>query len=459
MTLACRSHNPEGPSKADVFRALPPAERRRRLFALSQREQLALATRWDFWARPKQLAPPDVAVELGGEPWRYWLLLAGRMFGKSRLAAEWIRARVESGNAKSILLAAPRYQDVEKIMVANLIKAFPIHRKPRYVRSKLRLEFYPFGDDAPKAHVVTGERPDGFRGNEFDCGWLDEFAAFDHLDECWELLVPAMRAIPPKGGVPQVVVTTTPRPRKVLHDMLANPATVLTQGASADNAHNVAAGVLDAVRFVYAGSELEAQELGGALLGNEPGASFRQAWFDANRAAPPARFKRKVLVIDTSGSGKATADECGIILLGLAENGLTAYVLGDYSRRATPEEWARAADQIAREQGAAEIVYEANLGGELVPTIFKLVGLKAKLRPVYAHGTKSERAQPAAALVSTGKVKFCGVFPKLEMQCCTWTPRDRGTSPDRMDALVHGIVDCFPILEVARGGIAIPGFC
>jgi phage terminase large subunit-like protein len=453
--VLCRLHNPDGLSQADMFRALPAEERKRRLFALSQREQLALATRWSFFARPKQLAPVDVAYP-GGESWRYWLILAGRMFGKSRLAAEWIRGRIERGEARSIVLAAPRYMDVERIMIANLIKAFPIGRKPRYIRSKLRLEFYPYGPDAPHADVVTGEKPDAFRGPEWDTGWLDEFAAFDHIDEAWALLVPAMRAIPPKGGVPQVVITTTPRPRKVLHDLLDNPAAVLTQGASADNAHNVAAGVLDAVKFIYAGSELEAQELGGALLGNEPGASFRQAWFDANRASPPVRFKRKVLVIDTSGSGKATADECGIVLVGLAENGLTAYLLGDYSLRATPEEWARRADQIAREQGANEILYEANYAGEFVPTTFKLLGLKAKFRPIFAHGTKAERAQPAAALVQTGRVKFCGTFPKLEMQCCTWTPRDR-KSPDRMDSMVHGIVDCFPILEVARGGLAIPG--
>jgi phage terminase large subunit-like protein len=455
--VRCRLHNPEGLSKADVFRALPVEERKRRLFAMSEREQLAIATRWDFWARPKQLAPPDVGPD-GGDPWRYFLVLAGRMFGKSRMAAEWIRARVESGNARRILLAAPRYQDVEKIMISNLVKCFPIGRKPRYVRSKLRLEFYPYGDDAPIADVVTGERPDAFRGSEWDCGWLDEFAAFANVDQCWELLVPAMRAIPPKGGVPQVVITTTPRPRKVLHDLLDNPAAVLTQGASADNAHNVAAGVLDAVTFIYKGSDLEAQELGGALLGNEPGASFRQAWFDANRAAAPGRYRRKLLAVDTSGSGKATADECGVVLVGLSEDSRTAYVLGDYSIRATPEEWARHIDQVAREQGAGEILYEANYGGELVTTTFKLLGLKAKFRPVFAKGTKTERAQPVAALVQTGKVKFCGTFKRLEMQACTWTPRDRGTSPDRMDAMVHGITDCFPVIQAVRDAIPIPGF-
>jgi phage terminase large subunit-like protein len=452
---ACRLHNPDGPSKADTFKALPLAERQRRLAGKTEQEKLALATHWPFFARPKQLPPPAVGPD-GGEPWRYWLVLAGRMFGKSRLAAEFIRARVEAGEAKCILLAGPRYQDVEKIMIANLIRAFPINRKPRYVRSKLRLEFFPYGDDAPYASIVTGEKPDAFRGPEWDLGWIDEFAAFEKIDQCWELIIPAMRAIPPKGGVPQLVLTTTPRNRKVLHDLIANPATVLTQGASADNSHNVAAGVLDAVKFIYAGSELEAQELGGALLGNEPGASFKQAWFANNRAAAPARFKRKLLCVDTSGSAKG--DECGMILIGLSEDGKTAYVLGDFSIRASPEEWIKHMDQCARENHATEILYEGNYGGQFVPLAFKQQGVTTKVRAVQARGTKTERAQPVAALTQGGKVKFVGSFQKLEMQACTWTARDRTTSPDRMDAFVHGIRDVFPAIATSHDPIHIPGF-
>jgi phage terminase large subunit-like protein len=455
--MRCRFWNPTGESQADEFRALPVEERRRRLERLSPAKALALRYEWSFWARPKQLAPPLVDVALPDTPeWRYWVVLAGRMFGKSRLAAEWLRGRIERDELHRIVLAAPRYVDVERIQIANLYAAFPPGKKPRYNRDKFRVDFWPYTADAPYADVCSGEKPDSFRGPEWDGGWLDEFAAFTKLDDVWALLLPAMRAIPPKGGPPQLVCTTTPRNRPVLHRLLENPAAVFTQGASSENAHNVASGVLEAVRFVYGNSELADQELGGKLLGNEPGALFRTEWIARNRCIEPAKkIKKKIVVVDTSGSGKDTACECGIMLLGLSEDGQTVYLLGDYSLRASPDVWARRAFQVYAEHKADAILYEKHYGGELVPTIFKLLGLKAKFVDLSAVGTKAERAQPVRALVEQGRVKFVGVFKELELQLTTWTPGDN-ESPDRMDALVHGVTYLFPAVQVARGALNLP---
>lgn len=451
----CRRWNPPGKSHADAFKERPAEEQRERLGVLSRRELLALEKAWGWWARPAQLPPPTREIALPeSEEWRYWIIFAGRMWGKSRTAAEWLRGKIERGEARSIVLAAPRYEDVERIMIANLYNVFPTGRKPKYNRDAHRLSFWPWTPDAPHADICTGEKPDGFRGPEWDCGWLDEFAAFTKLSEVWELLLPAMRAKPPKGGVPQIICTTTPRNKPVLHALLENPQAVLTLGASAENAHNVAGGVLEAVRFIYQDSDLAAQELGGQLLGNEPGALFRQEWFTAHRAPAP-RFKKKIVVVDTSGSGKDTACECGIVLLGLAEDG-TPYVLGDFSVRASPLEWAKRMYDVYLEHKADEIVYECHYGGQLVPSLFTLLKIRAKLVPHPAVGTKAERAQPVRALVQNGRVKFVGAFKQLEMQCCTWVPGDN-ESPDRMDAFVHGVTYLVPAIRVARGTIVVPG--
>src|SRR5258706_16410815 len=58
---------------------------------------------WDFWARPEQLLPDDK---------RICLLLAGRRFGKTRTAAEWVRRRVEAGIARQLILVAPTHNDM-----------------------------------------------------------------------------------------------------------------------------------------------------------------------------------------------------------------------------------------------------------------------------------------------------------------------------------------------------------
>jgi len=457
--MQCRIWNPAGCSQADAIKALPVEARRRAFEGLTPRKAHALLYEWGFWARPKQLAPPTLDITLPDTPaWRYWLVYAGRMFGKTRLAAEWIRRRIERGEVRQGVLAGPRYQDVERVQIGALMAVFPPAQRPRYNRDQHRITFWPWTDDAPYMDICSGEIPDSFRGPEWDFGWLDEFAAFRRLDEVWERLIPAMRAIPLDGSPPQLCCTTTPRNRRVLHALLEDPTAVLTQGSSAENAHNVAGGVLEAVRFIYGDSEFADQELGGKLLGAEPGAMFRQEQFTANRVSAVPRLRKKIVVIDTSGSSADNANEAGIILLGLSEDEQTAYILGDYSLRGPPDEWALKAFQVYREHGASEILYEKHYGGELVPTIFKLLKLQAKFVALAAVGSKSERAQPVRALMQSGHVKSVGVHRELELQCCTWTPADPPTrSPDRMDAMVHGVTYLFPVIKVARGTIKIAG--
>ena len=449
---------PEGESRAETLARSSPDLKRAFLSSLSPAERNSVLAGWPFWARPKQLPPPSIDFQIQNCPiWQYWLVLAGRMWGKSRTAAQWIHDRVESGQARRIVLAAPTYQDVEKIMIPAIQRTFPDARRPKYIRSNLELRFWPYHDDSPVAEVRTSDKPDGFRGREWDCGWIDEFASFDNIDDCWMWLVPAMRAIPPKGGVPQLIITTTPRNKKVLHDLLENPRTVLTQGHSHENQKNVADGTLEAVNFIYQGTDLEDQELGGKLLGNEPGALFHQPWFNANRESTPLKFKRKIVAVDTSGSGKDSACECGIVVLGLSEDGKTAYMLEDASLRATPEVWAKKMFEVHQRWKADQIIYEKNYGGELIPTMFRQMGMPAHIfKPIPAVGTKAQRAQPVSALVQGGKVKFVGQFRDFEMQCTTWTPKDR-KSPDRMDAFVHGVTELFPAIGRVDGRIIFPG--
>ena len=60
-------------------------------------------------ARPNQRPP-------AGE-WRTWLLLMGRGTGKTRSAAEWVRAEVESGRARRLALVGATAADVRDVMI------------------------------------------------------------------------------------------------------------------------------------------------------------------------------------------------------------------------------------------------------------------------------------------------------------------------------------------------------
>ncbi len=62
------------------------------------------------------------------------------------------------------------------------------------------------------------------------------------------------------------------------------------------------------------------------------------------------------------------------------------------------------------------------------------------LRRVYASQGKRLRAQPVAMRYEQGRVCHVGTFPELEDQLTTWIPEeDPNESPDRLDAMVHGI--------------------
>src|SRR5262249_57689384 len=71
---------------------LPKAEVDALIRALAPGEANAFQYDWRYRARPEQLPP--------AEPWRIWLLLAGRGFGKTRSGAEWVRAEGKAGRRR-----------------------------------------------------------------------------------------------------------------------------------------------------------------------------------------------------------------------------------------------------------------------------------------------------------------------------------------------------------------------
>ncbi|WP_292461719.1 hypothetical protein [Methanolobus sp.] len=92
---------------------------------ISDDELSKLEYDWRFWARPNQLAPEG--------SWRYWLVCAGRGWGKSMVGAEWVRDRVESGKARRIALVAPTAADARDTMVegeSGILSVCPPWNRP-----------------------------------------------------------------------------------------------------------------------------------------------------------------------------------------------------------------------------------------------------------------------------------------------------------------------------------------
>jgi phage terminase large subunit-like protein len=73
-------------SVLESLTSLPDEEQEAILASLTEDQAEQLKYDWSFYARPNQLLPPG--------NWLTWLLLAGRGFGKTRAAAEAVRALV-----------------------------------------------------------------------------------------------------------------------------------------------------------------------------------------------------------------------------------------------------------------------------------------------------------------------------------------------------------------------------
>lgn len=164
---------------------------------------------------------------------------------------------------------------------------------------------------------------------------------------------------------------------------------------------------------------------------------------------------RIIVAVDPAVTSGDDADETGIIVVaegphieiegsdttcrinGCKKHG---FVLADESGRYTPDGWAKVVADTFHKWRADRIVAEGNQGGEMVETVIRTVFPTAPFKRVHARQGKRTRAEPIAALYEQGRVHHVGSFPQLEDQLTTWTP-DSGESPDRLDALVWGLVE------------------
>ena len=387
-----------------------------------------------FWAREDQVAP--------NWSWRYWLMLAGRGWGKTKTLCEWVRTKAEAGVGPG-LLAGRTASDVRDILIegpAGILAISPPWFLPEYEPSKRTLTW----PNGVVANLRSADEPDSFRGIQGQWAALDELAAWRYAEDAWSNIEFGLRL----GDNPQIAIATTPRPIKIVREILGDPDAAITRGKTFDNAENLAASFIRKLRDKYEGTRLGRQELNGEVLEDTPGALWQRADIDKGRVkVAPEALDQVVVAVDPPVSTGEGADECGIIAAGLVGHSVGGhlYVLADASSQGqTPLEWAKRAVKLAQDVKADRIVAEANQGGEMVKgTIAQAcqsLGVTMNVKLVHATRGKVVRAEPVSALYEQGRAHHVGAFAELEDQLCAFTPDfDRGAmgySPDRLDALV-----------------------
>jgi phage terminase large subunit-like protein len=429
-------------SLAVLLASLPEDQLSALIGSLSPDQQRTLLYDWSIWRRPKQTTPEG--------PWRTWLILAGRGFGKTRTGAEFVREQVNSGAARHIALVGATAADVRDTMIegeSGLLSIYPSDQRPRYEPSKRRVTFH----NGATASAYSADEPDRLRGPNHDLAWADELAAWRYPDAFDQLML-GLRI----GERPRVVVTTTPRPTPLILRLVKTDdgSVMITRGSTYENSQNLAPDFLTEMKRRYEGTRLGRQELNAEILEDVDGALWDRDSIDAARLSgtiPP--LSRIVVAVDPAVTSSESSAETGIIVAGADPHG-HGYVLDDRSMRASPVDWARAVLAAYHQHKADTIVAEANQGGDLVRELLRTVDRNAPIKLVHASRGKRTRAEPISSLYEQGRVHHVGYFSDLEDQLCSWVP-DVSGSPDRLDALVWAFTDLL-VDGAKRAPVVIP---
>lgn len=423
----------------------------------SNLELAALLRSWrEWWARSKQLAPPH--------PWRSLGFLTGRGFGKTRAISEWVNGEVAAGRSRWIGLIAQNEDKTFEVMVdgpSGLIATSPPWFRARWVRNRV---LWPNG---AQAFVFTPERPGELRGPEHDLAWASELSEWPAAKraEAWKNLRFGVR----RKGARLVWDSNSQRRHPILRFLLNRAAKdpeqhIVRRGHTLENADNLNPDALAELLEEFGGTRAGAEELGGEFFDEDDGALWRAEWIEKTRRERPSRLARSILSLDPAISLRPGTDATGMVGLGLDAQG-QVYVFDDLSRRRSPEQWGAAAIAYYLANECDCIVAERNRGGDLVasniraaakdhdpPLTVVVIDEKAPaptrhqarmvvVRELVARGSKRARAEPVATLYERGGVSHCFGYDHeaLEEELTTWEPVQGAESPNRLDAVVHGV--------------------
>ena len=396
-------------------------------------ESIAFSSRleWLDTARPSQIEPDG--------DWSTWLILAGRGWGKTRTGAENLLSYAVKTPNVICGVVAPTSGDLRRVCFegpSGLLKIIPkeilLDTGTSYNKSAMEIKLW-------NGSVIQGFaaiEPDRLRGPQFHRIWADEMAAWRYPD-AYDQMMFGLRL----GQNPKLVITTTPRPTKMITDLIKRKGkdVHITTGSTFDNKKNLAESALQQLKDKYEGTTLGRQELYAEVLDEIEGALWNLKMIDKTRVPELPEMERVIVAIDPAVTNNEGSDETGIMVVGKGFD-KRFYVIDDLSDRMSADTWANVAINAFYKYNCDRIIAEVNNGGDLVERLIRTVDRNVPYKKVHASRGKLVRAEPISALYEQERVSHVGSFPKLEDQMCSFT-LDSRSSPDRLDALVWGLTE------------------
>ena len=259
---------------------------------------IAWQTRWLATARPDQVPPDTDWTECG--------VLAGRGFGKTRVGAEWLgRAVYEDPSGLPSYVICPTLGDVKRVAFSGesgLLSVIPPDLIVGTNMTDLTITMRNCAGGTSLIQGFSAENPERLRGPQGCRAWCDELAAWGYADETWDMMQFGLRL----GPRPQVLWTTTPKPKEIVR-RLTEPreGRIIVRGSTYDNKDNLPKSFFQALE-IYSGTTLGRQELLGELIDPEESGIIKRSWlrlWPAKNVLP--RFDWIIMSLDTAYTEKS----------------------------------------------------------------------------------------------------------------------------------------------------------
>jgi phage terminase large subunit-like protein len=388
----------------------------------------------DKWLFPHARAdqhPPE------HDDWLVYAMIAGRGSGKTRASSEWYHRMADAFPGCRMAVVAPTGDDFRNTNVegeSGILAVSPPGRMPDWEPSKKKLT-WPNGS---QAFGYSGEEPDRLRGKQHHFAGVDEPAHIPLIEDVWYNLLFGLRL----GASPKVFLTTSPKPVKWLVNLMKDPQTIVANASTYANIRNLPPHFAHTILSRYEGTRLGRQEIEGHVLEDVEGALWTTDLIDGNRDKAPEQLDRVNVSIDPAGTANTKSDETGITVQGVKDNDY--YILDDLSGRYSPNDWAEKALHAYDLWKADAIVPEVTYGRDMVirnlSAYCKEMNREMpRIIPADSRRGKVIRAEPIVGMYERRQVHHTAVLSELETQLTTWVPGN--PSPDRLDALVHGLTD------------------
>jgi len=377
--------------------------------AFSDHDRIAYIAhaKWVASAHRYQVPPP---LEMD---YTVWMMLAGRGAGKTRSAAEALWWWAWTHPSSRCLVLAPTSNDIKHTCFegqSGLLACIPEQLVIDYNKQDHQIKL-------SNGSIIRGISADSYerlRGPQFHFAWCDELAAFQYLGagEAWDMMMMGLRL----GDKPRVIVTTTPRPKDLILDLVGREGddVVIDRASTYENEANLASTFRKQLEQ-YKGSKLYEQEVMGQIVDLEDGKVVSRDMFQMYpHDRPFPKFEYIVQSYDSAYTDKTYNDPTAMTTWGVfkpQDGPMSVLLLDCWAEHLTfpklkpkvLEEWRVSYGEGKDAKRPDLILVEAKASG-----LSLVQELQAMHLPVRAwnpgNADKMTRLQITASIFATGRV-------------------------------------------------------